>query len=203
MKLAGLKEMLDITFWDTVVAGEGPVRIDRRQDLFGSRNIGRVHLTNMMCAHTFPAHNTFTILSAPTLVSFEDERLYGVVARDAVLTLEVGQKRELVQRLPLTMVRGEKPAQRWASPEDFNAQYEHLVKTIRDYGISDEEHRTLLQVLYAQMPGALQIPIHVPDRQEFSVTFEFFNDAADIIGQAKGCKSIVQCLRGIYTRDVL
>ena len=201
-RLVGVPEQIDWTFWDTLVATDGPVKLERRTSLFGSTNIGRYHMTNMMVPGCLPCDNTFVVLSTPTLVNFADESLYGVVARDVQVDFIVGDKSQGRQRLPMTMVRGEKPSQTFATKEEFSEQYERMVDYIKSRGVTQSEHQNILSALYSTLPGALKIPLPIPPRQSFHVDVDLWNDAHAIIGNAKGCKSIVHCLRGILTRDV-
>ena len=197
-RLIGVRDSVDWTFYDTLVAADSPCEVARKTPLFGRTNLGQLYLTNMMAAGQFPGDCAFSVMSVPTYVSFGDDALYGVMARDAHITVVVGGMR-YGDNTPLmqTMVRGERPNQRFASDKGFVEQYDRMAELL-----TNKNHRTVLSMLYAMLPGALMIPISIPPRQHFSIEFDLYNDAHAILGNANCVKSVVQCARGILSRDL-
>lgn len=199
-KLAFVRKQCDWTFYDTLLKADGPCKPpERRTRLYGNANVGWTNLSNMCAAGMLASDSQFTVMATQTLVSFENETLYGVVARDAKVTLEVGSLDQGGTRpLSLSMVRADKPdAPVCKTREEFLSLCKMMADTLKEKGLSPSD------LQWRMMPGALRVPVHIPPRQHFGVVIELFDGAEQKIGTSSGAKSIVHCLHGIITQDLL
>jgi hypothetical protein len=215
-KLVGVRKQLFWTWWDTALHAVGPCEVPPGVALFGNANVGNFTKTNMRAPSQFPADDDFLILSAPMLVGFENEKLYGVLGRCARVRIQIGSKTLEEHPLPTAAVRSDRPPSQVVSDEDFVTQCGQIVRRLEEQRAYEEakvdertralkvEWRHAMLAAQALAPGGLAVPIPVAPRQWFEVVLTLGGqpeNAPAVIGESPGAKSIVQCLRGILTRD--
>jgi hypothetical protein len=221
-RLDGVRERRHQPFYDSLVRGIGISTISNLTALFGNANVGTRALTNLQVAGVLASDQTYIIKVLRTVMFFQSiadsefaafgdlpaintnatgtnsraEDLYHLMAYGAYFNLTVGDKPMFTAPLWYAPAGG--------GPSGFTTENARHVIT---NGVAS--HEAILK---------LGKDIHVPARQNFNVTIEFFPfvrlgagqggaiaadlDVLGYLNQFDGMKLIQFYVDGVQTRDV-
>lgn len=220
-RLKNVRERVHQPFFDHVLRGVGTSQLENNRRLF-SQNAGNPALTNLATSGALPSDATYIIKSVRCSMWFQSlndaefntaygtlpvftttatnsraEDLYQILANGAYFTLTVGQKDMLTAPL-------------WYAPAGGGIN-----------GFTTQNSRHVLTNGVASQEAILKLAkdIHVPARQNFTVTVSFFPlavlgtnlagaamagslDPLAYLNQYDGIKSLSFQIDGVQTRDV-
>jgi hypothetical protein len=221
-RLDGIRERRHQPFWDTLVRGIGISSVGNLTQLFGNANVGNRALTNLQVAGVLASDQTYIIKVLRSVLFFQGiadsefgsygslpdlsasatgsnsraEDLYMLMAYGAYFNLNVGDK-------PMFF------APIWYAPAGGGPA-----------GYTTENSRHVIANGVQSHESVLKLgkDIHVPARQNFNVTIEFFPFARlgagqggayaadlnplDYLNQFDGAKLFQFYVDGVQTRDV-
>lgn len=221
-KIKGVRERVHQPFFDSLVRGLGITTVQNQFQLFGAANVGQPALTNLQIPGVLASDQTYIIKAVRCVMYFQSlndsefnqafgslpaitnslgtnsraEDLYMLVAYGAYFTLNVGNKPMLNGPL-------------WYVPAGGGVA-----------GYTTENSRHIMQNGVQSQESILKLAkdIHVPARQNFNVTINFFPFAVlgagqggaipsavsplDFLNQFDGIKMIQLHIDGVQTRDV-
>jgi len=221
-KVRGVRERVHQPFFDSLVSGIGITTVQNQFQLFGAANVGQPNLTNLQIPGVLAADQTYICKAVRCLLYFQSlndsefnvafgslpaitnslgtnsraEDLYQLCAYGAYFTLNVGNKPMLNGPL-------------WYVPAGGGIA-----------GFTTENSRHVITNGVASQEAILKLAkdIHVPARQNFNITINFFPfqvrglgqggvipaavSPLDMLNQFDGIKLIQLHIDGVQTRDV-
>lgn len=221
-RLDGIRERRHQPFFDTLVRGIGISTTSNLTALFGNANVGQRDLTNLQVAGVLASDQTYiikvlrSVLFFQSLADSEFAAFGSLSALDSSATGTNSRAEDLYMLLAygayFTLVVGDKPM--------FNAPLWYAPAGGGPAGQTTENARHVITNGVASHEAILKLgkDIHVPARQNFSVTIEFFpfkrlgagqttTFAADLspldyLNQFDGNKLVQFFVDGVQTRDV-
>jgi hypothetical protein len=225
-RLDGVRERRHQPFFDTLVRGIGQSNVGNLTALFGNANVGNRALTNLQVAGQLASDQTYIIKVLRTVMWFQglaDDEFgaYGSLPSLQAQALGSNSRAEDLYMLmaygaSFILTVGDKPmftAPLWYAPAGGGPA-----------GFSTENSRHVITNGVASHEAILKLgkDIHVPARQNFSVTIEFFPfvrlgnglggagaapyaadlSPLDYLNQFDGAKDVQFFVDGIQTRDV-
>ena len=200
VRLEGFRERRDTWFFDTAFAPELEPKFDDWGGrsvvarLFGNRNVGVQHLTNLQVAGVLAADQTFDIDAVLCQIWADGEE---EETRRFLDTLEAG--------VSVTIIIGDKPYHKtplipieFGSPPEGLEEDEEEAPGFVPIVLSDEERKKRNCRSYG---SDLKTPLRVPARQNFSPQVFFSPEAKAVIESFKGKKQLRVWVGGTQTRD--
>lgn len=224
-RLDGVREKRHQPFWDTLVRGIGISQVNNLTQLFGNGNVGQRALTNLQVAGVLASDQTYLLKVIRCNMYFQSLNDADFAAFGALPDLEAAalgdnsRAEDLYQLMAygcyFQLNVGDKPmffAPLWYAPAGGGPS-----------GFTTENSRHVITNGVASHEAILLLgkDIHVPARQNFNVTIEFFPfprlglgqagggtayaadlSPLDYLNQFDGVKLIQMYVDGVQTRDV-
>lgn len=221
-RLDGIRERRHQPFYDTLVRGIGQSSVSNLTALFGNANVGSRDLTNLQVAGVLASDQTYVIKVLRSVLWFQgladsEFAAYGSLPDLSASATGTNSRAEDLYMLMaygayFTLVVGDKPM--------FNAPLWYVPAGGGPAGFTTENSRHIITNGAASHEAILKLgkDIHVPARQNFSVTIEFFPfkrlgdgqtsafaadlSPLDYLNQFDGAKNMQFFVDGVQTRDV-
>lgn len=220
-RLDGVREVRHQPFYDTLVRGIGQSDVNNLQQLFGNANVGSRALTNLTVPGQFASDQTYIIKVFRVLMWFRalDANFAAYGDLPALNTNATATNTRMLDLYSLiaygayfNVVTGDKPiftAPMWYAPAGGGPS-----------GFTTENAQSVVTNGEASVQATLKLgmEVHVPARQNISVTIEFFPfprlgngqggaiganlSPLDYLNEDDGIKLIQFYLDGVQTRDV-
>jgi hypothetical protein len=221
-RLDGVRERLHQPFYDTLVRGIGISTVGNSSALFGSANIGDLAKTNLDQAGQLASDQTYIIKTLRCSMHFQglDDTEFGAFGSLPDLQAGAAGSNSRAADLYGLMAYGAFFNLTVGSKPMFSAPLWYVPAGGGPSGFTTENSRNVITNGVASDEAVMHLgkEIHVPARQNFKVTVEFFpfvrlgagqtaTYAADLspldyLNQFDGIKNIQFFVDGIQTRDV-
>lgn len=221
-RLDGIREKTHNPIYDSVVRGIGISTVQNGASLFGNTNVGQKQFSNMKAAAQLPSDQTFIIKVLRGVAAFQslaDDEFAAFGQLTALNTNVTGTNARAEDLYTLvaygayfTLTVGEKPM--------FTAPFWYAPAGGGPAGFTTENARHIITNGVASHQSILRLgkDIHMPARQNFQVTIDWFPFARlgdgqggaigadlsplDYLNQFDGLKVMQFFVDGLITRDV-
>jgi len=221
-RLDGIRERRHQPFFDTLTRGIGISTVSNLTALFGNANVGQRDLTNLQVAGVLASDQTYVIKVLRSSLWFQglndtEFGTYGALPDISANVTSTNSRAEDLYMLMaygayFTLIVGDKPM--------FNSPLWYVPAGGGPSGFTTENSRHVITNGVASHEAILKLgkDIHVPARQNFSVSIEFFPfrrlgagqggviaadlSPLDYLNQFDGAKSVQFFVDGVQTRDV-
>jgi hypothetical protein len=224
-RLDGVRERRHQPFYDTLVRGIGQSTVNNLVALFGNANVGNRALTNLQVAGVLASDQTYVIKVLRAVLWFQglDDDEFGAFGSLPDLQTQAAGSNSRAEDLYALMAYGSSFQLNVGDKPMFTAPLWYAPAGGGPSGFSTENSRHVITNGVASHEAILKLgkDIHVPARQNFAVTIEFFPFARlgngiaapagpyaadlsplDYLNQFDGAKLGQFVVDGIQTRDV-